>query len=141
MKIKLITFFLFCVSGVSAQTQDSKIILEISNIKSTKGKIFVSLFDKAEGFLEHGKSIQKAFVAIPGNTMTYVFDNLPSGNYAIAIYHDENNDEECNKNWLGVPKEGYGFSTNFKPSLSAPSFEKVKINIKGETLVKIKMIN
>ncbi|PVX52087.1 uncharacterized protein (DUF2141 family) [Balneicella halophila] len=141
MKIKLITFFIFCALGFTVQTQNHKITLKITNIESTEGKVFVSLFNKEKGFLEDGGSISKELININGSKASHVFENLPDGDYAIAIYHDENMDGKCNKNWMGIPKEGYGFSTNFKPKLAAPSFDQIKVKVVGDTVVEIKMLN
>ncbi len=49
-------------------------------------------------------------------------DILP-GTYALAIIHDENMDGKLATNFLGVPTEGYGFSSGAKATMSAPSFE------------------
>ena len=40
-------------------------------------------------------------------------------------YHDENNNGTLDSGLLGIPKEGYCFSTNYRPRLSAPSFRNV----------------
>ncbi len=98
--------------------------VSISGIDSDKGKIFIALFSGADGFPEDSR---KAFrtaktQAIKGKTKV-IFNDLPAGNYAIAVFHDENGDEKMNKNILGVPKEAYGFSNNVKNLLRAPYFK------------------
>jgi uncharacterized protein (DUF2141 family) len=54
----------------------------------------------------------------------FYISDVNSGNYAVAVIDDENSDTIMQKNILGIPKEGYGFSNNIKPSIKgAPSFE------------------
>jgi uncharacterized protein (DUF2141 family) len=48
------------------------------------------------------------------------FEGIPSGTYALVVLHDENMNGKLDTNWLGVPKEGYGFS-NDPDAATAPS--------------------
>jgi uncharacterized protein (DUF2141 family) len=48
---------------------------------------------------------------------------LPKGKYAISIFHDTNEDGELSTNFIGIPKEPYGFSNNPKAKFGPPSFE------------------
>ena len=53
---------------------------------------------------------------------------LPYGKgvYAAALYHDENANGKIDRNGLGIPKEGFGFSNNPKIFMSAPGFKSVR---------------
>ena len=48
---------------------------------------------------------------------------LPFGKYAISIFHDVNDNEELDANFIGIPKEPYGFSNNPKSSFGPPGFD------------------
>ena len=50
------------------------------------------------------------------------FLSIPPGTYALGVVHDENMNGKLDTKWLGIPKEGYGFSNDAKVFLSAPSF-------------------
>lgn len=92
----------------------------------------MSLFNTSEGFPDkEGKAIKKLQLNISGSSATGNFGSLPSGEYAIAILHDENNDLKMNTNWLGMPKEGFGFSNNTMGLFGPPSFSRAKIIYKG----------
>jgi uncharacterized protein (DUF2141 family) len=54
--------------------------------------------------------------------------------YAIAAIHDENRDGKLETDWMGVPKEGYGFSNNAKGRLGPPSFEAASFSYNGQSL-------
>lgn len=62
------------------------------------------------------------------------FLDIPPGTYALAVVHDENMDGKLNTNFLGVPTEGYGFSSGAKASMSAPSFEAASFSYDGQNL-------
>ena len=49
------------------------------------------------------------------------FDGLPSGNYAIALIHDENSNNKLDTSF-GIPREGFGFSRNPVIRFGPPSF-------------------
>jgi len=66
--------------------------------------------------------------------------DLPKGEYAIAIMHDKNTDKICNTNFFGIPTEGYGFSRNYRPKLSAPTFDDCKIDVNSNLSITIEMI-
>ena len=65
--------------------------------------------------------------------------NLPEGIYAIALFIDANKNMKIDKNFLGIPKEQYGFSNNAMGKLSGPSFEQAKFQVKGNSIQNIKL--
>lgn len=62
------------------------------------------------------------------------FLDIEPGTYALAVIHDENMNGKMDTNWLGVPEEGYGFSSGATVSMSAPSFEEASFSYDGEDL-------
>ena len=62
------------------------------------------------------------------------FEDIPPGTYALAVVHDENMNGKLDANWLGRPKEGYGFSNDAKSLLSAPSFSDASFEYDGQNL-------
>ena len=44
--------------------------------------------------------------------MHYSFENLKLGNYAYRYFHDENDNNEMETNWIGMPDEEFGGSNN-----------------------------
>ncbi|MFC7554920.1 DUF2141 domain-containing protein [Pseudoroseomonas wenyumeiae] len=57
---------------------------------------------------------------------------LHPGIYAVAVYHDENNDHDFNRTLLGMPAEGYGFSNDAPTVIGLPSFESVRFQVGPE---------
>jgi len=103
-----------------------QLTIHVQNIKSLKGEIIIGVFNTDKDFLKDGVAIKNYTIAIDEATETIVINDLPKGEYAVSLYHDENSDNECNRNFLGIPKEAYGFSNNVKPKFSAPSYKDCK---------------
>jgi uncharacterized protein (DUF2141 family) len=52
-----------------------------------------------------------------------VWEHLPPGDYGVAVIHDENQNARLDRNFIGIPKEGFGFANNPHVGLSAPPFQ------------------
>jgi uncharacterized protein (DUF2141 family) len=111
-------------------TADScKLVVHIQGFRNQKGDAGVTVFKTADGWPEDN---DKAFVhnghPFSGHDTTVELQ-LPPGRYAIAVLHDENSNHKLDRNMLGWPKEGFGFSNNPKVGLSAPSFDAAAIQV------------
>ncbi len=115
--------------------------IDISNIKEAKGEIIIGIFNSESGFLTKGKEFKSKVVKVEGNIVHCEFNDLPDGNYAVAVFHDENMDKKFNTNFMGLPKEAYGFSNNFKPIISKPKFSDTKFSLNADKKITIKLIN
>jgi uncharacterized protein (DUF2141 family) len=123
MKILLLYFSL--LSGF-VPSENPKLTIKIQNIEVLKGDIKIAIFNKNEKFLKEGFTFKKCKIAVKNSTETIIIDDLPKGEYAFLLYHDENGDGKMNRNFLGIPKEPFGFSNNVKPKFSMPTFEECK---------------
>lgn len=93
----------------------------VTHVRRALGHVRVEVCLPAE-FLkscEHGG----AAASVKGET-TVVVPDLPPGRYAIQAYLDENDNREVDQNFLGVPKEGVGFSRDAPFGLGPPSFRR-----------------
>ena len=126
------------VNQVKAQ---NSLTVSINQIKNKSGNISIGIFNKKEGFLKEGFQLAKTKVRVADSSVSYTFKNLPKGYYAVAVFHDENSDNQCNLNFIGIPKESYGFSNNFRPKLSAPNFNQTKFFVDGNREIKINLIH
>jgi uncharacterized protein (DUF2141 family) len=80
------------------------------------------LFTKASDFPD-GEGILTVRTPIAGANTACTFPNVEPGTYAVAVVHDENSNGRLDKNFVGVPSEGYGVSNNKTYALSAPKWE------------------
>ena len=106
----------------------------ITNLRNTDGDVLISLYDKAEGFPKDRDAIIRA-AAIPPDAsgqVTTVFEDLPHGDYAIAVLHDEDGSQGMTFGRFHLPKEGYCFSNNVKVRFKPPKFKKTKFTLNGD---------
>lgn len=130
-----LSFFLIPSNGF-AQEECHAIHVKIQNIGNNTGVIACAIFESPEGFPNKFlKFASKVMITqIKGKDASFEFSDIKPGKYAIAVIHDENYDGELETNWLGIPKEGYGFSSGAEASLSAPSFSDAEFTYDGGDL-------
>jgi uncharacterized protein (DUF2141 family) len=103
----------------------------IEHVRNDRGDIRLSVFASAEEWPSH--SSMKDDYVVPAHAGSVVFKlDLPPGIYAINGFHDENRNKKLDRTALGIPEEGYFFSNNAKPFLSAPSFDAAKFTLPPE---------
>ncbi|WP_188548326.1 DUF2141 domain-containing protein [Hymenobacter qilianensis] len=98
----------------------------VTNLRNARGTCYVSLYNRKEGF-PGKKSVATQKVQLTAKECVFVFDKLPKGDYAIAAYHDENNNGRLDTNFIGLPTEGYAFSNNPRALMGPPSFAEAKV--------------
>ncbi len=100
--------------------------IELSKLRNQEGVVCIALFDSAAGYPDDAsQAVRTGTFEITSIPLVITFDELPYGTYGVASFHDENADAKINKNLLGIPKEGIGFSENPPLWKGAPSFEKI----------------
>lgn len=114
--------------------------VKVYGIQNTNGQIELSIYNDPKVFPEVGKTYKMVRIEPNGSEVIYEFTNLPAGEYAIATFHDENNDKECNTNLIGVPTEAFAFSNDFRPFLSAPDFTDCSFKVDKNIELSIEMV-
>ncbi|MEN9418474.1 MAG: hypothetical protein RI988_2094 [Pseudomonadota bacterium] len=98
--------------------------VEAQGFRNASGGVGCVLFNQAEGFPDlEEKAFRTVRVAVDQGRAVCEFTQVPEGTYAVAVVHDENRNRKLDKNFLGIPQEGWGVSNNVRPSMSAPKFE------------------
>lgn len=112
---------------VSLPLSAATLQVHITGLDNTWGHIMVAVYDSEATFLkDDGRMAEAMLVAADAQESSVVatFEKLTLGKkYAIAVYHDANNNKVLDKNFLGIPKEGYGFSNNARGWFGPPSFD------------------
>lgn len=99
--------------------------IELTDLRNDAGLINVALFDSPDGFpSDPGKAVRSGCFSITTLPLVIEFADLPYGQYAATVHHDENMDAKLNCNALGIPKEGIGFSGNPKIWKGIPPFQR-----------------
>jgi uncharacterized protein (DUF2141 family) len=137
MLIRLTCCLALCLLFQQLNAQ-GKVNVSITNIKNNRGVCRTCLFNNEASFKnKSGKPVQCLSLPVKDKMTKGTFENIPNGNYAIMVFHDENSNNKLDVNFFGIPKEGYGASKNKLPFASAPTFadnlftvtEKTQLNI------------
>jgi len=125
-------------------SSEPTLTIEITNIKHPKGTLRLGIFRAGNTFgSTYAKPDFGQMVAVTGKGIERTVMSLPPGRYALALYHDMNDNWKLDKNFVGYPKEPYGFSNNYRPVFSGPNFEDCAFEVKesGGSYLKIKLLN
>ncbi len=128
-------FMLVGLGEIGAQSPTlGDITVVVTNLRNTEGEILISLYDKAEGFPKDREAIIRsaAVASDASDQVTIVFGDLPPGDYAIAVLHDEDTSQDMTFGAFHLPKEGYCFSNNVKVRFRPPKFKKTKFTLDGD---------
>ena len=114
---------------------DISLEMEINNLESNKGPIYIRILDENENPVRVGTS--------PGINYSaeISFDSIFPGKYAIQFFHDENKNQKMDFNLIGIPKEKFGSSNDVKPILGPPKFEKMLFEIYQDKKIVMKPVN
>lgn len=79
-----------------------------------------------------GKKIDKERGPAQKESMTICVAAPEEGQYAVVVYHDENDNHKFDRNWIGLPTEGFGVSNDPILFLALPSFEEATFDVDGD---------
>ena len=116
--------------------------MAVTGARSAAGNVTVTLYGpRREDFLARGARLARQRVPLAGAAAAEACFALSApGDYALAVYHDENNDRDFNRTALGLPAEGYGFSNDAPATLGLPDFDQVRFTLPpGESRVTIRL--
>ena len=142
--MKFASFLVFSVISVpvlaGSVCESDQMNLQINHIEKIKGDLFVALHSSGDTYLSKEAEPFRYTVAeveTKGSQQVSLCD-VAAGAYAISIFQDENRNGELDSNFIGIPKEPYGFSNNLKKMLP-PSFEEASFQYKANELVEINL--
>jgi len=120
--------FLFC----------GDIFLEVENINQECKILKIGLYNSKDGFPNIAKAYKGVDIKAKSPKITHTFTEIPNGSYALALFCDENQNKKLDTNFVGIPKEAYGFSNNPKV-FGMPSFEDARFELKDKINLNIEV--
>jgi len=134
---KIILFVILLSINAIIFAQTGKIKVEVSNINNEKGVIYIGIYNNPTTFPKADVVFEKRIKA-KKTTISHSFENVKTGNYAVAIYHDEDENGKINRYFFGMPSEQYGFSRN--PSVfGLPKYEDCSFELNKNKIVTVKI--
>ncbi len=130
--VKHYILLVFINLNIFFQQGHSELKIEVMNIHNANGQILMAVYNSEETFLN--EPMQYKVIGIDSTakfptSIHAVFEGLEAGQYAVSVYHDENENWDLDRNWIGIPKERFGFSNNARAKFSPPTFEECSVHI------------
>jgi len=143
--IRLLAIAIFTISWRDSAQQKAApartvtLRVEVSGLRSSKGKVGCSLWASASGFANKPeKAFRRQFVAIVGTRAVCEFKSVPTGSYAASAMHDEDGDGKMRMTLFGAPLEGRGASRDARPGfMRGPRFEDASFRVTVDATVPI----
>ena len=129
------TYRLLAAAGLAGllttQAPAADLSIEVRGIRSDDGRVRLAV---------HGPGSRDTFpsgddvVAESGRparvgAVRFVVGDLSPGRYALAAFHDENDNGELDTNLVGIPSEGYGFGNDASATFGPPDFEAAAVTM------------
>lgn len=124
-------------SGLGAEHADLKV--SVSGLRDNNGMLRYCVAPRGAAFPNcAGLGVFTGSSTIEDKTANFILRNLPHGDYAIAAFHDKNQNDLLDT-VIGIPREGYGFSGNSGFKVRAPNFDEAAINLFQSTNIEIRI--
>jgi uncharacterized protein (DUF2141 family) len=106
--------------------------VRVTNVAGGKGKVNVAVCDR-ERFLKQC-AYSTSVPAQAGENVVALRD-VPAGTWAVVAYQDEDENGQLDRNFIGIPKERYGFSRDAASHFGPPGFDAAAIEVRDGTTV------
>ena len=133
-KSTIFVFIYFFITSLNAEI----LTIEVTS-EHKDGTVLMAVYNKKEYFGKtkanqktdptHILSGAKGLISDYKGKVTF---DLPFGKYVVAGIHDLDNNGVLTGNFLGIPKEPFGFSNNKRGNLGPPKWEDVLFDFNEE---------
>ncbi len=149
--------------GFEAKAQDSNLMVEVSGLRNYKGHVVLMLWpDSGESskFPDASKVqyrderagdqpcdfpnaaiCRRVMESLQNLTVSYTFKSLPPGDYAVFVFHDENNNGMLDTGLMRRPLEARGYSgvlpEDVSPVASKIKFDQARFTLNGSKTITV----
>jgi uncharacterized protein (DUF2141 family) len=125
------------VSFASVAEETTVLNLELTGLQDASGDLYIAVYNSKETWLGDDVVMGAKVViaeALDGEVVRHQFQ-LPPGEYALSIFHDENDNGKLDTNFIGIPKEPVALSNNARPKFGPPKYKDAVFELGAEPLV------
>ncbi|MCZ6466599.1 MAG: DUF2141 domain-containing protein [Alphaproteobacteria bacterium] len=116
---------------LSTATTAAELRVDVTGLRSGDGEVHLAVFATPETFPDSDGMLAEAIVRAKAAGVHWVFSGLKPGTYALAVYHDENENREFDRGFLGIPLEGFAFSNDATVFFGPPDFADAAVTVPG----------
>lgn len=122
-------------SARGAAVEEPRRLYVVVHTRHDRGRVFCALWRGREGYpTEHERAVGRALDrTIEGHEAVCLFEDVSPGEYAAAIFHDENGNNDLDTNVFGIPSEGTGASNDASNPFGPPSYDDARFRYPATT--------
>jgi uncharacterized protein (DUF2141 family) len=120
------------IPGLPGVSAAAELTVEVLGARSNDGFMHFGLYDNPDTFPTKDGRLRGTRVALSQNRAVAVFRGLKAGRYAVAVFHDENDNGEFDQIFFGLPVEDFGFSNGAVAFFGPPRFDNAAVSVPPE---------
>jgi uncharacterized protein (DUF2141 family) len=128
---KLVVAAPLCVSTLTAAIA-ADLTVTVSGIRNGSGSVSAGIYNSASSFTKAAEAFVLVRIKAREGSVGFTVHDLTPGQYAVAVYHDENGNGGLDIDPTGVPTEGYGVSNGARNSQAPPEFAKAALELRDQ---------
>lgn len=117
------------------------ISVHIGNVPSTEGKVNLAVYNSDQTFLKFEEVMLAKSTPAQEGMVHLDLEDMPDGEYALAVFHDENGNDKLDTNWLGIPTEKVAFSKSKMKTFGPPGYKECCFKVVEDTEINITFPN
>ena len=123
----------------SSTSQVFKVEVEVTGISEIKGDLRIGVYSVNNKFASKTDVYDFRIIPVEELTAKVTFEIPNKGNYALAILHDVSKNGKMDFNFIGFPKEPYGFSKNPGIWYRVPTFDECAFEVSKDMSLKVEL--
>ena len=133
------SLLLLSMIALAAPTETATVEVDISGVRNARGEVHLCATREPKHFPDCRHDPNAYRLSVKASTTRMRLAGIVPGSYALSLIHDENSNARLDT-FMGMPREGFGFSRNPVIRFGPPTFAKVKIDIgPGITRTSVRM--
>lgn len=105
----------------------------VGGVRNDAGNVRIALYRTPEKFATKAGRFMEIVIPARAGSIEGAFTNVPPGTYGLAAFHDENDNVTFDENFLGIPREGFGFGNDAPVFLGPPDFAEAAVTVDDGT--------
>lgn len=119
---------LFALWFWTTSPQAATIDVDVDGLRNNRGMLHLCATRNRAHFPDCRRDPAAYRLSVPASTRRLRITGIEPGRYALSLFHDQNSNAKLDT-FLGVPREGFGFSRNPVIRFGAPKFDSVDIEL------------
>ncbi|MBB4079635.1 uncharacterized protein (DUF2141 family) [Lewinella aquimaris] len=118
-----LVLLLLLLASPPGANKTGTLVLRVDHIEEAVGSLWIGIYESEDDFLDRDKARLVRHTVTTTGCERVDIDKLTVGKrYAIAVFHDLNDNGELDTNFLGLPAEPWALSQSLRSWFRRPRF-------------------